>query len=232
MAVNNAAAWKDFRPSAFVCSDPPMKFHLGIWLDPVVMKFIPLPKLKLGRGVLRTKEEGKFSKLKYSAYHCPNVWGFLRRSWMALDDTFFTEEGAAWGNLNEGVFRTGLPKTVNTMLLGLRLLYYLGARQIFLVGCDFKMQGDAVYAFDQNKEENGCESNNQQYYHANNWLTKLQEDGIFDRFGLSIMNTTMESGLTAFPKIPIDEALQFALKGFPPCPLDTAGWYEKTIDQE
>lgn len=232
MAVNNAAAWKSFRPSAFVCSDPPMKFHLGIWLDPSVMKFIPLPKLKGGRGILRKKEDGKFSKTDFSACHCPNVWGFLRRSWMALDDTFFTEEGAAWGNLDEGVMRVGLPKTVNTMLLGIRLLHYLGARQIFLVGCDFKMTEGNTYAFDQGKGDDGVSSNNVQYQNVNDWLTKMQEDGIFNKFGLSIMNTSMNSELKAFPKVSIDAALQTALKGFPTCPLDLNGWYEKTVDTE
>lgn len=232
MAVNNAGAWSAFRPSAFVCSDPPMKFHHGIWLDPAVMKFIPLPKLKGGRGVLRLKENGLFSKAPYSACHCPNVWGFLRRSWMALDETFFTEEGAAWGNLDEGVMRTGLPKTVNTMFLGIRLLYYLGARHIFLVGCDFNMQEETAYAFDQNKEEGGCISNNNQYRVANEWLTIMQTKGIFSKFGLTIMNTSMESQLQAFPKIPFEEAVQFSLKGFPPCPLDLVGWYEKTVDLE
>lgn len=233
MAVNNAAAWKDFRPSAFVCSDPPMKFHSGIWLDPGVMKFIPLPKLKGGRGVLRIKgEDGQFSKADFSACHCPNVWGFLRRSWMALDETFFTEEGAAWGNLDEGVMRTGLPKTVNTMLLGIRLLYYLGARQIFLVGCDFHMTEGAQYAFDQGKGNDGVSSNNDQYRNVNDWLTMMQQNGIFNRADLTIMNTTAGSGLKAFPTISIDEAFQLSLKGFPKVPLSTSGWYEKTVNEE
>ena len=232
MAVNNAGAWDSFRPSSFICSDPPMKFHAGIWLDPAVMKFVPLPKLKTGRGVIHLKDDGKFSAAGFSACHCPNVWGFLRRSWMALDDTFFTDEGAAWGNLNEGVMRTGLPKTVNTMLLGIRLLYYLGARQIFLVGCDFKMAEGAVYAFDQGKEEGGVNSNNDQYRIVNDWLTAMQRAGIFERRDLTIMNTTMESQLEAFPKIPFDDAMQLVLKGFPKCPLDTADWYAKTLDKE
>ena len=233
MAVNNAAAWSDFRPSAFVCSDPPMKFHSGIWLDPAVMKFIPLPKLKGGRGVLRIKDEdGRFSKATCSACHCPNVWGFLRRNWMELDETFFTEEAAAWGNLDEGVLRTRLSKTVNTMLLGIRLLYYLGARQIFLVGCDFNMTAGTAYAFDQNKEEGGCSNNNDQYRNVNEWLTIMQQKGIFGQFGLSIMNTTTNSQLKAFPMVPFEEAVQISLKGFPTCPLDLVGWYEKTVDRE
>ena len=69
---------------------------------------------------------------------CPNTWGFSRRGWMSPDDTFFTESGAAWGNLNAGVERTGEDKTVCTMLLGLRILYHLGAREIYLIGVDFR----------------------------------------------------------------------------------------------
>lgn len=232
MAVNNAGAWKDFRPSSFVCSDPPEKFHSGIWLDPSVMKFVPIPKLKRGRGVLRIKDDaGEFTKASFSACHCPNVWGFSRRSWMDLDGTFFTEESAAWGNLNEGVLRNGLPKTVNTMLIGIRLLYYLGARQIFLVGTDFRMTEETQYAFDQGKGNDGVASNNDQYFNVNEWLLVMQRKRVFEQYGLSIINTSMNSHLMAFPKIPFEEAMQIALEGFPKCPLDTAGWYEKTCKE-
>lgn len=231
MAVNNAAAWSSFRPSSFVCSDPPEKFHQGIWLDPAIMKFVPVPKLKKGRGVLRIKEDGKFSRANYSACDCPNVWGFLRRGWLSLDDTFFTEESAAWGNLAEGVLRTGLEKTACTMLLGIRLLYYLGARRIFLVGCDFRMEEGSGYAFDQNRDNEAIESNNRQYRNVNRWLSELCSNGVFGKYGLSIINTTTDSGLDAFPKVPLGFAISSALKGYPPCPLDTEGWYEKKIDE-
>jgi len=170
MAVNNMAG--HFSPSSFVCSDPPSKFHNGIWQDPRVMKIIPIPKMKSRRGRLRKKVDGKIEPLmkpdgnQMSTSDCPNLWGFERRSWMAPDDTFFLEDSAAWGNHNAGVDRTGESKTVCTMLLAIRLLYYLGSRRIYLVGVDFNMDQNANlkdnYAFGQNRDQGACSSNNSQ----------------------------------------------------------------------
>src|SRR5690606_15550299 len=169
LAVNNMAAY--YPASAFVCSDPPSKFSDAIWLDPMMFKFIPSPKMSVKRGRLRTKVNGEFQDLRInnqhiSACHCPNVWGFERRSWFRPDETFFTQDSAAWGNHDVGVKMTGEKKTVNTMFLALRLLYYLGARRIYLVGVDFKMTPGVGlkenYAFGEQRNEDAINSNNNQ----------------------------------------------------------------------
>ena len=131
LAVNNMAGY--YKADAFVCADPPKKFHEGIWRDPNIMKFVPTVKLHRKRGRLRRKlADGTFISLKLgcenvtTVQQCPNVWGVGRRSWMRPDDSFFTHHEAAWGNQDKGVNRTGEKKTVCTMLMGLRILYYLG----------------------------------------------------------------------------------------------------------
>lgn len=238
MAVNNMAG--HCRPNAFVCADPPLKFHHGIWLDPCMMKFIPSVKFTGSRNRLKMKEGDEFKKLRVAdkevkTTSAPNTWGFNRRQWMLPDETFFTEESASWGNQDDGVRRTGGPKTVMTMLLGIRLLYYLGARTIYLVGVDFKMDpNQAAYAFGQGRPDFNaqqrmslCESNNNQFAVANQWLCQLQSNGTFRRFGLEIFNCYNQSGLRAFEYVPFELALKDTLKNFPAEPFDLDGWYEK-----
>lgn len=236
LCVNNAAGYGDFVPNAFVCADPPSKFCDGIWMDSNVMKFIPTPKMRSKRGRLRRKTEDGFEPLvidgkRVSACDAPNVWGFQRRSWMMPDDSFFLEQGAAWGNHDSGVTRTGEQKTVCTMLIGLRLLYYLGARVIFLVGVDFQMDPSLGlqdnYSFGENRDRGACESNNRQFSVVNPWLVKMADDGVFQRFGLQIFNCNENSGLRAFPHVAFSVAIMESKVNIPDEPFDLRGWYEK-----
>jgi len=233
LAINNVGGW--FQPSAFVCSDPPSKFHNAIWMDPKIMKIIPHPKLREKRGRLRKKVGQQFMDLKIggkqvSTVDCPNVWAFERRSWLLPDETFFTDPGAAWGNHNAGVERTGQRKTVMTMLLGLRILYYLGSRRIYLVGVDFKMDPKAGlhdnYSFGEKRDEGAVRSNNSQFSVINSILCEMTERKIWDRFGVEIYNVNPHSGLEAFSHVPFDVAVMDAVKHIPKV-IDLEGWYEK-----
>jgi len=227
LAINNIAG--HVRTNAFLCGDPPSKFHNGIWRDPSVMKFIPGPKLRKKRGKIR-KKEGKEFLPDGDVLECPNVWGFERRSWMMPDASWFTQSGAPWGNHNKGVKRTGEKKTVATMLMGIRLLQYLGARKIFLLGADFhfdsKRSDRERYAFPQERDEGAVLSNNSQLRVVADWLRQLRPH--FERFGFEIFNCNQMSHLDAFDYCPFETAIQVA-KGdkFPGEPFDLEGWYDK-----
>lgn len=234
LAINNMAG--HVRTQAFVCSDPPSKFHNGIWQDPCIMKIIPLPKTKAKRGRLRKKVDGEFKDLyiddeRINACDCPNVWGFARRAWLSPDESFFLEDHATWGNHDAGVKRTGEQKTVCTMLLGLRILYYLGARRIYFIGTDFWMDPEkdlkGNYAFGENRDMAAIKSNNGQFVIVNEWLCRMQDNGTFKKFGLEIYNCFEYSGLRAFSYIPFDIAIKEALKDFPKLPFDLSEWYLK-----
>lgn len=141
------------------------------------------------------------------------------------DDKFFLADGACWGNHNAGVKKTGEPKTVCTMLLALRLLRYLGAKQIYLLGVDFRMGPGYGYSFAQGRTEGACRSNNGQFSVINEWLVKMQQGGVFKRFGLDVYNCFERSGLRAFPYVPFDVAMancKGIVEDFP----DLSGWYE------
>ena len=225
MAVNNMAGHPRFRPQAFVCADPLTKFSHSIWLDPGIMKFVPLPKMNGYRAKLRRKDQDGFHSLDQTVRACPNVWAYKRDTWFLPDDSFLMGEGAKWGNLSAGVTRTGLPKTVATMLLALRLLYHLGAKRIFLVGVDFQMTVEKGYAFDQERNPGAVASNNGQYAIVSRWLEDVVANGVFERFGLEVYNTNERSGLRAFSYVPFETALQ-DVQGFVDDEPDLIGWYE------
>jgi hypothetical protein len=157
----------------------------------------------------------------------PNVWGFVRHSWMWPDDRFFLTEGACWGNHQSGVDKTGQPKTVCTMLLGLRILKFLGAKRIYLVGVDFRMAPDSGYSFEQERTPGACDSNNAQFAVVNKWLCELQENGTFRKFGLEIFNTYQHSGLRAFPYAPFEAAVREAV-GIVESTPNLGQWYDKS----
>lgn len=261
MCVNNMAGHARFRPQAFLCSDPPLKFSHSIWLDPAVMKFVPTPKLcGRSRTRLKRKVDGEFVSLNRRTTDCPNVWGFKRWSWLSPDERFFLTDGACWGNQDAGVKRTGEEKTVCTMLLGMRLLRYLGARRVFLIGVDFRMSREYGYSFAQGnaykyackfelKKESGLfvcrncggtsrtdtyrdcpaksdNSDNRQYAVVNRWLCRMEERGVFRRFGVEFFNCYERSGLRAFPHVPFGTAVE-AAQGLVEDEPDLAGWYEK-----
>ena len=228
MAVNNMAGHPKVRPQAFVCSDPPKKFSHSIWLDPGVMKFVPTPKLKRRRGSLRWKKDGELEPLGKSACDCPNAWGFQRHSWLYPDDRFFLSDGACWGNHQAGVEVTQQPKTVCTMFLGMRILHYLGARTIYLVGVDFRMSPERGYSFGQGRDKGASASNNHLFEVVNDWLCQMQEGGVFQRFGLSIYNCYERSGLRAFSHVPFEDAVQHARGAIEESP-DLSGWYDPEV---
>lgn len=220
IGVNNAAAM--VRTSAFICSDPVGKFHSSIYTDPTMMKFIPIPKLK-PRTSIRLKDDGEFV-VGPPLVECPNVWGYAKRGWLSTDHTFFTEPSATIGNFDEGVtrFGPGTKKGVLTLLAAMRLAYYLGARTIFLVGCDFHMDEATPYAFGQAKAPGEVLNNNERYEIISAWLHDLR--GTFREFGLTVYNTSPVSKLEAFPHYPLGDAVAFARVADN---IDLTGWYEK-----
>ena len=233
MAVNNMAGHERLRPQAFVCSDPPLKFSHSIWLDPAIMKWVPTPKMSGKRARLkRKKEDGKFEQLDRTVPECPNVWGFRRDPWMWPDERFFTSNGAPWGNLKVGVEKTGQPKTVNTMLLAIRVLRYLGAKRVFLIGADFRMSKSYGYAFPQdiaNKDQEGrgiSRWDNDQYAVVNDWLCQMQKKGVFEKFGMEVYNCYRNSSLRAFPFVNFSDAI-IECKGIVEDVPDLSEWYEK-----
>lgn len=227
MAVNNAAGHPSVRPQAMICADPPNKFSHSVWLDPGIMKFIPTAKRHRRRGRLRRKVSGGgFEPLGITTLQAPNVWVYERNAWLWPDDRWFRSSGACWGNHAAGCLITGEPKGVCTMLLALRVLRYLGARRVFLLGVDFHMAAGYGYSFGQERDRDAVATNNDLFRVVNEWCCQLQRSGTFQRFGLEVFNCFERSGLRAFPYVPFDEAI-IDVRGVVEQIPDLSGWYEK-----
>lgn len=232
LGINNVAGYAPVRAMTF--SDPPEKFCHAIFFDPTIMKLVPVPKLT--KRVRAKKPDGTFSFTSLRVMDCPNVWGYQRDSvWEA--NTFLTREHATWGRSRGSEIDPahGKEKILFTFFLGLRLLHYLGCRQIFLLGVDFQMaesdgQGPG-YAFAQARTTGAAAGNNNHYRKAQSMCLELLPHFREHRF--EVFQTNPHSKLTAFPHLPLTQAVQLARGLVPAEPFPESllsGWYEKKDD--
>ncbi len=224
LAINNVAGHIPVRAMTF--SDPVKKFHHGIWFDGSIQKWVPEPKLK--EFVRIKRPDGQFVQSDYRAADCPNVIGY-RRDGVFIPEDFLTRDTASWGTNKKGVAKTGRPKVMCSMLLGIRLLHYFGVRRIFMLGVDFAMDSTrgnyGNYSFGEERDKGAVQSNNHSYRVVNEMLVELRP--YLDRSGLEVYNCNPLSGLRAFDHIPFGVAAEDCRGKVPREPFDLAGWYIK-----
>jgi hypothetical protein len=213
MSTNNAP--RTFRTDLWTLVDNPVRFIKSIWLDPRIRKYVPMYHAEK-----KIFDNEKWVMTDTLVGDCPNVC-FYRRNEHFQASQFLTENTFNWGNHTE----IGGGRSV--MLVAVRLLYYLGIRKIFLLGCDFKMDANNKYHFDQDRTTGSQKGNNESYEKLDKWFKELKPE--FEKNGLEVYNCNDQSGLRAFPFINFDEAFRLATFGFP-MNLEserTAGLYER-----
>lgn len=219
-AVNNAATV--VRPNLWVCVDDPSHFADAIWRDPAILKFVPLCHLEKPLAVRDTNHQLISSKER--AGDMPAVFGY-RRNEAFVAEQFLYEDTFNWGNHGDRSDAYGYKGSRSVMLVALRLLFYLGVRKLFLLGCDFRMQyGTQNYAFEQDRSRGSVSGNNYTFEVLNTRLRHLLP--YFEREGYQIFNCTADSGLTVFPHVSYATAMEHALEGFPQ-EIVTAGMYDQ-----
>lgn len=216
MGVNNS-------PTVVPCSmmiyvDSADKFHHSIYSDPGCMKFVPKPRLK--KPVRIKQKDGTFVTGK-KVREYPNVIAYNRNAYFN-PSTFLWEDSINWGNSKNSSKANGLPRDLNVMFAALRMLFYLGVRTVYLVGCDWNMTDKSPYAFGQAKHSGGVRSNNNKYRTVQEMLSMLSPH--FENANYKIYNTNPRSGLELYPYISFDEAIDRASL---PQQLDASGWYDK-----
>ena len=212
MAINNSGAHAPV--SAWVFSDPQEKFHHGLYLDPKIMTFAPIPKLN---KPYRIKENGVFRESSDKVKDCPNTFGFDRKTEL-YPNHFLGTEYAQWGY--GGKQPGDKPfECLATILLGIRLMCYLGCPRIYLLGVDFLRTNEAQYSFAQK-----ASTSNSRYDHENAMLKSIRP--FIEKAGVKIYNCNPESKCDAFEYIPFDNAFEDC-KGLVKEPFDLTGWYEK-----
>lgn len=221
-AVNNAAVV--FRPHLWFCVDKPGHFQKAILHDPGIWKFT---KRNLSRvqsrewnGQYNGQGEPCYVPTGIMARHLPNFW-FFEHSDDFSPNNFLTRDKPTWGT----VAKTD-PEgrgTRSCMLPAIRILYWLGIRTIYLLGCDFNMTPDQTYAFDERKDQRACTTNNNTYDRLNRWFRELLPH--FAQYGLGVYNCTPGGELHAFPRIDFHEAVQNATAEMPD-EMQTRGMYK------
>jgi hypothetical protein len=220
MGMNNVAA-KNIKPNLWTCFDNPKCFHESIWLDPSIMKFVP-EKEYSNPFILK----GKISP--YPVKECSNTFGINTAA--GYDHKRFLDFPFCQFGLDPGKpCSIGLTGQRSVFYVALKLLFILGIKNVYLVGCDFWMEHDPkqsglgkTYAFEQYKWKGGCFNNNQAYIIMNKRLNATNKH--FADKGFTIINCTKDSKLSAFPYCLLQETVSKIQELFPK-KISTQGYY-------
>ncbi len=205
--------------------DDPGNFIKSIWLDPKITKFVPFDHTE---KTLFDNE--KWEQMDKVVGECPNVH-FFRRNEHFMPEQFLQEGTFNWGEHSEALDALGNKGGRSVMLVAIKLLYYLGIRKIFLLGCDFKMDENTKYHFEQDRSAGSQKGNNATYEILKSRFEALLPH--FEQAGLKVFNCNMESGLKVFPMIPFDEAIALATKEMPDIANErTAGLYDRKANEK
>jgi len=199
MGMNNS--WCTYKPDMWVGFDTPGRFHYEGWMDPSILKLVPWHNRELR---LRKWEEEELVDAKVGPLDVPNCWYVSNNTKLDLDN-WLTEASCNWGGTLPGE-RRGFR---STFLGALRLLYYLGFQEVYLLGVDWEMPTDMekeAYAFEENRAPKVRETNNKMFA----WMSRILEilRPQFDKSGFKIFNCNPNSKLTIYPFVPFERAVE------------------------
>ena len=228
LGVNNVAALAPVRAMCF--SDPPEKFHNGIFLDGAILKFVPVSKLSK-RIRIRNPDTRKLVFSTANVNHCPSVFAYRKDARWRTND-FLTADCATLGSgkdcpLWQSRGSKKEEKIIFTFFVGIRLLHYLGIRNVYLLGVDFSMDASRGYAFQQKRNEGMAMGNNRYYRDASRMLKELKP--IFEAADFHLFNVNPDSHLTVFDYVPFEAAVSHCRHHMPKHDWEwnTSDWYEK-----
>lgn len=223
MATNNAP--RTFRPDLWCIVDRPDSFIKSIWLDPKIMKFVPFDHTEK-----RIFDNENWKEMDTLVGECPNTM-FFRRNEHFDPPQFLKSNTLNWGEHSDSKDELGNKGGRSVMLVALRLLHYLGVRKVFLLGCDFNMDDNSKYHFEQDRSKSSQRGNNATYDILKSRFEALKP--IFDEAGFSVFNCNANSRLKVFPHMPFEEAIQFATSEMPDISTErTAGLYDRQANEK
>lgn len=196
MGLNNSV--KTFRPNLWCSVDSPDHWVRSLWFDPTITKFVPISHA--GKKVFNS-DEWKFTDKLVG--DCPNVVYYKRNEHFKAKQ-FLWEDCFNWGNHKDH----GGGRSV--MLPAIRILFTLGVRRIYLLGCDFSMSQESKYHFEQDRNQGSLKGNNETYKKLDGWFRELRP--LFEREGLHVFNCNKASGLKAFDHMPYEAAVAEAME--------------------
>ncbi len=219
LGINNASAYAPVAAATF--GDPRYKMHPSIMLDPGILTFVPHTQL---RKHLRFKLPDKTFRMSTIAVaDCPATYG-MPRSGRFCANTFFDTWFAHWGYGGKNSSRPY--SRLCSTLLGIRLLYYLGVRRIFLLGVDHSRPDKADgYAWGE-RGSGGLGAYDKMDRMYRELLPHLSARGV------TIYNCNADSACQVFPTATFSEAIAECRGLIQRQPFDLRDWYANGIRKE
>lgn len=188
---------KTFRPDYWSCVDDPARFIKSIWLDPRINKIVPMSFFEK-----KIFDNEKWEMMDVRVGDCPNVWGFCRNE-KFMPNRFLFEDTMNWGNHKD----YGGGRSI--MLPVFRIMFLLGFRKVYLLGCDFDMSETNTYHFDEQRTKGAVNCNLSTYKRMKEeYFPSLKP--YFDALGYQIYNCNPKSKLEVFPYISYEDAIKEA----------------------
>lgn len=188
MAINDYPDDPECKPRYWCSGDPPSYFGERIWNDPDVVKFASMQSIK----ITRPRVDGYAPR--FTSKDAPNVHFFHEvnnetevESWLHLP--YIPWGTSIWGPRCPSHFYSG-GAARSSMLIGLRLLWHLGYREVCLLGCD-------------------CTPGHHPYPQYWNTIFHLinQIAPVFKRWGYHVCQTNQDSHLRCFDFIDFEKAV-------------------------
>lgn len=187
-SLNNST--RLIKPNIWISCDRPRKFLPSTWLDPTILKFVRFRHLNGKLWDVMTQQLSD-----RTVNQCPNVFIFKVKH--TLDEhTFLSREFIQFGN----------KKSRSSMLVALKIIYLLGIRKVYLLGCDFKMDRERPYFFNEPVSDQSFRHNNTSYEYFIDFYTRLQP--ILLQSDFQVFNCNPHSNLEAFPYASFDEVVE------------------------
>lgn len=219
MGVNNS--WSVFTPDLWTCVDPPKKFLYSGWMNPQIMKFIP--KTAKDKKIRWKIGEEDWITTNTRAGETPNTFLFNRNN-QFNHRKFLTEYSINWGQSAKNACSLGIKSSRSVMLAAIKILYVLGIRRVYLLGCDFNMSPTHHYAFEQHRGPGAIRGNNNTYRILRKRFEALKPH--FEEHGFEVYNCNPASNLEVFPHKDLDDLIHQETH-HKKMDYDTKGWYEK-----
>lgn len=183
-AMNNAAAV--VRPHIWISADEARNYSPGILLDPAILKvnYLNLRNPNRTTSVV-TGTDVEFKDL-------PNAFFVNGDSLVSAEEFFDRASKYVWWK--------------NVFMFSLQVLYRLGFRKVFTVGCGFRISMAAKYAYDSDVDEARVRYNQNAYNAQLRQMRKIVPFMKEARF--EVVSTTPNSLLNdVVPFVPLEEAL-------------------------
>tara|TARA_B100001094_G_scaffold319662_1_gene364804 strand:- start:557 stop:1444 length:888 start_codon:yes stop_codon:yes gene_type:complete len=217
MGMNNS--WALYKPDLWTCVDTPNRFIDTGWKDPSITKFCPMGHWNT---ILKVQNKNGMTNSSYRAWQMPSTMWYLRSQYFD-PDLYLDEDRVCWGGPSNVTDALGIKGKRSVFQAAFKLLVYLGFKNIYCIGTDFKMSAERKYAFGEHRDKNAIRHNNELYSALIKRMKSIK--GKLADKKVKVRVCCPDSGLLdAFPYMPFEDAVEQASNECSKV-VNTQGWY-------